>query len=176
MPASNSTWYALQVRPNYELTVAIRLKELGLEEYLPIKRSYSVSRRNRFSEGMPLFPGYVFSFLDLDAGPRLYNVPGMIRILGYGGQPMPVSDDEIKTIRSIVSSQLPVQCVPYLLAGEPIVITAGPLSGVRGNFIATRKGGQLVVSLPLLNRSLAVTVLPEWVARDQTASAFVAGR
>jgi transcription antitermination factor NusG len=172
----NSSWYALHVRPNYELSVASRLRELGLEEYLPIKRSHSVPRRNRFSEGMPLFPGYIFSFLDLDAGPRLYSVPGMIRILGYGGQPTPVSDEEIKTIRSIVTSQLPVQCVPYFVAGEQIVLTKGPLRGVKGSFIATKKGGQLVVSLPLLNRSLTVTVLSEWVAQQHTPSVTVAGQ
>jgi transcription antitermination factor NusG len=158
-------WYALHVRPNYELAVSSHLRELGLEEYLPIKHCRSLPKRNRFSEGVPLFPGYVFSYVDLDAGPRLYNVPGVIRILGYCGKPTPVEEEEIQTIRTIVNSDLTYQAVPFFSTGEPIVLTDGPLCGVRGNFIATKKGGQLIVSLPLLNRSLAVTVLAEWVAR-----------
>lgn len=81
---ANSQWYVLHVRPNYELSVTSQLRELGLEEYLPIKRPLSIPKRSRCSEGMPLFPGYVFSLLDLRAGPRLYSISGIIRILGHG--------------------------------------------------------------------------------------------
>jgi Transcription antiterminator len=161
-----SKWYALQVRRNYEMSVASRLRELGLDEYIPVRHFQNIAKRNRFPEGMPVFPGYIFTFLDLDAGPRLYSVPGVIKILGYGGRPEPVSDDEIQAIRNIVSSDLKVHSVAYCSAGDPIVLTDGPLCGVRGRFIASKKGGQLLVSLPLLNRSLSVTVLSEWVTRD----------
>jgi len=165
--AFNAQWYALHVRPNYEITVASRLRELGLEEYLPIKQSRPVPKRNRFSEGLPLFPGYIFSFLDLKTGPRLYNVPGIIRILGFCGKPEPIEEDEIQTIRAIVKSQLPVRDIPYLATGERIVLIDGPLRGISGTVLRSAKGKQLVVSLPLLHRSLAVTVLSEWVTLER---------
>jgi transcription termination/antitermination protein NusG len=169
--AVNSKWYALQLRPHHELSVACRLRELGLEEYLPIKKTRSPSKRNRFSEGLPFFPGYIFSFLDLDAGPRLYNIPGIIRIVGYGGRPTPLSNEEMQAIRVMVASQVPIHSVSCFSTGEPIVLVDGPLRGVRGRFIHTKKGGHLTVSLPLLRRSLAVTVLSDWIARDHPSSA-----
>jgi transcription antitermination factor NusG len=164
--AFETRWYALQVRPNHEVAVSTRLRDLGVEEYLPIHKTSRVSQRNKFHSGPPLFPGYLFSCLNLHAGPKLYGIPGVIRVLGYGGHATPLEDHEIAMIRSIADSPLPVEPVPYFQPGEKIYLTAGPLCGVSGTFLRTGKGNQLVVSLPLLRRSLAVTVLSEWVTAE----------
>lgn len=163
-------WFALHVRPNYEMAVSTRLRELGVEEYLPVHKAPKVASRNKFKTGPPLFPGYVFSFLDLHSGPRLYAIPGVIRILGYGGQATPIEDHEIAMIRSIADSPLSVQSIPYFEPGEKIRLTDGPLKGVSGTFLRSEKANKLVVSLPLLMRSLAVTVLAEWVVAAETVS------
>lgn len=164
--ASEARWYALHVRPNYEIAVSTRLRELGVEEYLPIHKASRVAQRNKFNEGPPLFPGYIFSFLNLHAGPKLYSVPGVVRILGYGGHATPIEDHEIAMVRSIADSPLAVEPTPYLQAGEKICLMAGPLKGLSGTFLRSAKGNKLHVSLPLLKRSLAVTVLSEWVAAE----------
>ncbi len=159
-------WYALHVRARYELSVASRLQELGVQEYLPVQRSRQVTQRNRCSEGLPLFPGYVFSFINLSTGPKLYSIPGVLRIVGQGRRAIPIEDDEIATVRTLADSQLLLETTPYFHSGARICLVAGPLKGVSGTFLHTDKGDKLVVSLPLLKRSLAVTVLRDWVALD----------
>jgi transcriptional antiterminator NusG len=161
-------WYALHVRPNYEMAVSTRLRELGVEEYLPIHKASRTAHRNKFSEGPPLFPGYIFAFLNLDTGPKLYSISGVIRILGFGGQATPIEDNEIAMVRAIADSPLPVETIPYLQPGERIVLMGGPLKGVSGSFLRSASGNRLVVSIPLLQRSLAVTVLNEWVVAEPT--------
>jgi len=168
--ASEARWYALHVRPNHEIAVSVRLRELGVGEYLPIQKGSRFAQRNRFNEGPPLFPGYIFSFLNLHAGPRLYSVPGVIRVLGYGGHPTPIEDHEIAMVRSIADSPLAVEPIPYFQAGEKIYLMAGPLKGVSGILLRSGKKNKLVVSLPLLQRSLAVAVLSEWVAAESPES------
>lgn len=160
---SQSRWYALHVRLNYEVAVSTRLRELGIEEFLPIHKKSSASKESKFHSGPPLFPGYIFSFLNLLGGPRLYTVPGVLRVLGYGGQATPIEEHEIDMLRSITNSSLPVKSIPYFQPGERICLTGGPLSGLSGTFLSSDRGNQLVVSLHLLRRSLAVTVLSEWV-------------
>lgn len=162
----DTRWYALHVRSNYEMSVANRLDELGVKRYLPIHNSLKVAQRNRFPLGRPLFPGYVFSLIDLHAGPKLYSIPGMIRVLGYGGRATPIDDNEIAMVRSVAQSPLLVESIPYFNSGDRICLTAGPLAGISGTFLSSGKGNKLVVCLPLLKRSLAVTVLAEWVAAD----------
>jgi transcription antitermination factor NusG len=162
----DANWYALQVRPNYEHAVAGWLDDLGIERYLPLNRSIRHQKRSRSAEGVPLFPGYLFPHLNLDSGPRLYGIPGVIRILGHGGQAVPIEHSEITMIRSMADSPLRVELIPYFQLGTKILLTAGPLCGVAGTFLSSAKGNKLVVSLPLLNRSLAVTVLSEWVSAE----------
>lgn len=169
--ATTPRWYALQVRPNYEMVVSSSLIELGVDGYLPINSTSVIPKRNKFAGGLPLFPGYVFARMDLVSGPRLYTISGLVRVLGNGANPTPIDDEEVEAIRTIVCSRLPIESTPYLVAGERIILTDGPLRGVRGCFMNTKRGGQLIVSLPLLHRSLAVTVPSDWVAREDTAFA-----
>ena len=159
-------WYALHVRPNYEMTVASRLRGLGVEEYVPMRNNCAVSRRNKSSPGSPLFPGYVFAFLDIQLGPRLYSIPGILRVLGSGGQPTPLANEEIAMVRLVANSSLPAEPVPYLQARDKIRLCSGPLAGVAGTFVRTLDETRLVVSLPLLQRSLAITVPAGWVTAD----------
>jgi transcription antitermination factor NusG len=168
LATSEERWYVLHVRPNYELAVAMRLRQLGVEEYLPFQKEPGTSPRRKFNEGMPLFPGYVFTYLNLYSGPRLYSIPGVMRLLGYGGHATPLENHEIATVRTIATSPLPVEPCPFLSPGENILLIDGPLKGVSGTYLRSAKGDKLVVSLPLLRRSLAVTVASEWVAAQKT--------
>lgn len=163
-------WYVLHVRVNYEEAVAHRLRELGIREYLPYRKQPLKIVGDRFQKKACLFPGYVFCNLDLRTSPKLYNVAGVIRILGQAMRPTPLEDDEIMIVQRIVDSSLPVDACPYLHPADLIEIVAGPLTGVRGTFLRHQGARKLVVSLPLLQRSLAVTIRAEWVRPDPSAA------
>jgi len=77
---------------------------------------------------------------------------------------MPIEDKEMALVRSIADSGLPVDSVPALQCGDRILLTAGPLEGLSGMFVRSAQGNKFVVSLPLLQRSLAIRVPSEWVA------------
>lgn len=70
-------------------------------------------------------------------------------------------------VRSIADSGFPVEAVSPLQLGDKILITTGPLGGVSGTFVRSAQGDKFVVSLPLLQRSLAITVPSEWVIPEQ---------
>jgi transcriptional antiterminator RfaH len=167
---SPSRWYALHVRPNYEMAVATQLRHLGIEEYFPVQNSTQKSRRSKFSSGSPLFPGYIFLFFDPYAGPKLFSIPGVLRLLGHRGHPEPIEDEEIAMVRSIVSSCLPTEPAPYFQSGNKIRIVCGPLAGVTGTFIRSESNHKLIVSLPLLQRSIAVTVPSNWVTAEPSCN------
>jgi transcription antitermination factor NusG len=156
-------WYALQVRVNYETVVSSSLRTRGVEDYLPIRHREASSARSRFSLGIPLFPGYVFAHLDLQSGPRLFTIPGVIRIVGHGRQAIPIDDEEIESIRSVVNSPLPLEPMPYFRAGEKVAISNGPLAGATGTYIRSIHENKFVVSLTLLQRALAVVLPSDWV-------------
>jgi hypothetical protein len=66
-------------------------------------------------------------------------------------------------VRLATSVGLPACPVPYMCAGTRIVITGGPLLGVQGLFVRKNKSNRLIVSIDLIQRSVAVEIDSSWV-------------
>lgn len=151
-------WFALQVRSRYEKIVVAHLEGKGYEWFLPL---YKSRRRwsDRFTEiKQPLFPGYVFCRLDpLNRLPVLVT-PGVLFIVGVAKTPLPVEETEIAAIQAAVKSGLPSQPWPFLQIGQKVTIDNGPLSGLDGILLDIKGQHRLVLSVTLLQRSIAVQV------------------
>ncbi len=90
------------------------------------------------------------------------TVPGVIHIVGANHVPAPVDPDEILAIRTVVNSGAAAQAWPFTRTGQLVRVTAGSLKGLEG-IILRLKSEYLIVSLTLLQRSVAVEVNREWV-------------
>ena len=156
-------WYALRVRSNYERTVAAVVQHKGFEEFLPLYRSsHRWSDRVKSVES-PLFPGYVFCRLDVSLRLPILKIPGALHFIGIGKVPVPIDDSEIAAIQKAVRSGLPAQPWAYLNVGQLVRLDDGPLAGLEGILIHTREQCRVVVSVDLLQRSVAVEVDRSWV-------------
>lgn len=151
-------WFAVCVEVQREKAAAGALHNLGFEEYLP---QYSIRRRwsDRVkSVQAPLFPGYLFCRFALEERTKALNAPWVRAIVKFGPLPTPVPDEQVESIRCMLSSGLPVQPWPYLEAGQTVRIEQGPLRGLEGALLEIRGGWRVVVSVALLQRSVAVEV------------------
>jgi transcription antitermination factor NusG len=152
----NYPWFALQVRTRHEQWVASHLEGNGFELFLPL---YKCRKRwsDRIKESeLPLFPGYLFCRLDPQDRLPILKTPGVIQIVGYNRHPVPVDELEISSLQKLVSSGIPNQPWPYLQAGELVRIEAGPLRGLEGRVVDFKGNHRLVLSITLLQRSVAV--------------------
>jgi transcriptional antiterminator NusG len=112
-----------------------------------------------------LFPGYLFCRFDASELFRILESPGVIQVIGIGRTPVPVSDTEIGAIQTMVASQLVLTPWPYLQAGQGVHIETGPLAGIQGIVVRSEVGKpRVVVSVTLLQRSVAVEVDREWIS------------
>ena len=156
-------WYALRVRSRHENTVASHLHARGFESFLPV---YKSQRRwsDRFKEiDLALIPGYVFcQFNALDRLPIL-SVPGIVHVVGTGRTPVAIDESEIAALRTAVKSGLARQPWPFLQIGHKVRIEQGPLCGIEGILLGFRGHQRLVLSITLLQRSVAVEVDEVWV-------------
>lgn len=157
-------WFALQTRCRYENLVANHLGGSGYELFLPVykcRRQWS-DRIKEFD--LPLFPGYLFCrFNPLGRLPILVT-PGVVRVVGIGKKPVPVDDAEITAIRTLVQSGLSGRPCPFLQVGQRVQVERGPLSGIEGILIGSKGRHRLVLSVTLLQRSVAVEVDGTWVS------------
>jgi transcription antitermination factor NusG len=156
-------WYAVQVRSRHEDVVARHLRVRGMEAFLPQYR-----QRHRWSDrfeevDLPLFPGYVFcEFSPLNRLPVL-TVPGVVQIVGAGKNLLPIDESEIAAIQAAAKSGLPTRPSSFLEIGEKVRIEYGPLCGIEGILLGFRSHQRLVLSISLLQRSIAVQIDSDWV-------------
>ena len=158
----NLSWYALQIQSKRGSLASTTLCGKGYEAYLPLYHS-----QRRWSDrvkqlDLPLFPGYMFCRFDVRARLPILTAPGVIGVVGAGKTPIQVDDDEIEAIRAVLRSGLPAQPWPFLGIGSKVYIERGPLAGVEGIVTNTEKVYLLVVSVSLLQRSVAVEIEREW--------------
>src|SRR5258707_15758210 len=156
-------WYALRVRSRYENTVAAHLQGKGYESLLPLYKSQRPWSDRFQGIELSLFPGYGFwLFNPLDRLPIL-NVPGVVHVVGVGRTPVAIDENEFAAIQAAVKSGLPSQPWPFLQIGHRVRIEHGPLCGIEGILLGFRGHERLVLSVTLLQRSVAVQIDEAWV-------------
>jgi transcription antitermination factor NusG len=157
-------WYALQVWSRKENHVAAHLQGLGYECFLP---TYRIQRKwsDRIKElEQPLFPGYLFCRFDFLNRRSLVMSPGLIQIVGNGKTPVPVAEPEIERMQMAVACEAPRQPWPYVEVGQRVRVTYGSLRGLEGILINFKGSHRVVISISLLQRSVAVEVEEAWVS------------
>ncbi len=163
-PKSELQWFALRVRAQHEKLVASSLHSKGYEDFLPLYRC-----RRRWSDRikeieLPLFPGYVFCRFDVHRRLPILITPDVLLIVGAGKIPVPVDDDEIAALQSVVKSGLQAEPWPFLQVGQRVRIDRGALEGLEGILTEIKKPYRLVVSVTLLQRSVAVEIDYAWAS------------
>jgi transcription antitermination factor NusG len=156
-------WFALQVRARHEKNIAKMLRGKGYDPFLPL---YKCRRRwsNRYKMlELPLFPGYLFCRFDVHNRLPILKTPGVILVLGVARTPVPIHNAEIDAVRTIVDSGLQSQPWPFLQIGARVKIEHGALSGLDGILLGPRGRHRLIVSVTLLQRSVAVEIDGAWV-------------
>jgi transcription antitermination factor NusG len=156
--AAQVRWYAVYTCANHEKRVADQFASRGVEHFLP---QYETVRRwqdRKVRLELPLFPGYLFVHLAAQERLHVLQVPGVVRLVGFNGLAAPLPDAEIETLRSGLSARMRAEPHPFLTVGRRVRITGGPFAGLEGVLTRKRSGLRVVVSLDLIQLSVAVEV------------------
>ena len=154
----NRQWYALYVNVRREKVTAAALHNRGFEKFLPFGRT-----RRHWSDRIkevevPLFPRYLFCRFNVQERHRVLTTPGIEYIVGIGKIPVPVPDVEISAMETVMNAGVTTQPWPFLQTGQWVRIEEGVLSGLEGILLDFRGSRRLVISVTLLQRSVAVEI------------------
>lgn len=149
-------WFAVAVRTRWERTAESSITSKGYTCFLPVFKE-----RRRWSDRWkeiesPLFPGYVFTQLDVGNRLPVLSSPGVLHIVGIGKIPTAIDPEEIRAIQLVTRSGFVAQPHPYLRAGQGVSIAEGPLTGLWGIVLKIKSETKLILSVTLLQRSIAV--------------------
>jgi transcription antitermination factor NusG len=151
-------WYAAYTSANHEKRVALQLVERSVEHFLPLYESIRRWKDRRMKLQMPLFPGYVFVRLALRDRLQVLQVPGVARLVGFNGLPCALRDSEIEAMQTCLERKAYLQPHPYVQVGRRVRVKCGPLAGLEGIVVRKKNRVRFVISLDLIQRSVAVEV------------------
>jgi transcription antitermination factor NusG len=151
-------WYAILTRSRHEKAVVSRLQERGFTAFLPLVReSRAWSDRTKIVD-LPLFPGYVFvrTRPTNENKVRALRVDGVVQFIGARGEATAIPDEQIASVRALLTHQLKYTLHPFLKLGQRVRVRGGALRGLEGVLIARDGERALVVSIDAIERSLAI--------------------
>ena len=149
-------WFALQTRPKNERKVEALLRQKGYDCFTPIYRSKRKWSDRIVEIDFPLFPGYVFCRFNSSALGKAVSTQGVTRVVGFGGTPAEVAREEVEALQLLARSNFLREPWKYLPDGTLVVVETGPLAGIRGNISTDQSKRRLVISVTMLQRSVAI--------------------
>lgn len=156
--ATGALWYAAHTRHQHEKLVARMLANKGFEVFLPLYTEVRQWRDRTKAVELPLFSCYVFLRGDLDRRLAIITTPGVHGLVSSAGKLAGIPEEEIQAVRSVVAGRINVEPHPFLKCGDRVRVKSGALSGLEG-FLVRKKGQtRLVISVSLLERSVAAEV------------------
>jgi transcription antitermination factor NusG len=158
MELFEARWYAAYTSANHEKRVAEQLAARAVEYFLPLYDSVRRWKDRRVTLQLPLFPGYVFVRMELRNRLHVLQTPGVARLVGFNGTPTALPHEEIDALRAGLTRGVRVEPHPYLSVGRRARIKHGPLTGMEGVLVRWKGNWRVVLSLDLIQRSVAVDV------------------
>jgi transcription antitermination factor NusG len=153
---TETLWYAGSTAAWHEKQVAEHLAHRGVEHFLPLYQPIHTWNEGRHRVQMPLFPGYVFVRIALQDRRQVLEVPGVVRLVGFGPVPCPLPETDITKMREALSVGLLAEPYPYLTVGTRVEIRNGPLQGMAGILLRRGNNYRVVISVDLIMRSMVV--------------------
>jgi transcription antitermination factor NusG len=153
-------WYAVNTRARHERVVTQRLREQGVTTFLPLVKEVHRWSDRRKSVEVPLFGCYVFVKLPPTGEDRLrvLRIDGVFKFVGARGAGTPIAEAQIDAVRTLIGQQVPWSTHPFLRIGQRVRVRGGSLDGVEGILLARNEDNTLVVSIDVIQRSLAVRI------------------
>jgi transcription antitermination factor NusG len=150
-------WFALQTKPRHEKKIDQLLRQKGYECLTPTYRQKRKWSDRTVEVDLPLFPMYVFCRLSSSVLGKAISTSGVIRIVGFNGEPAEVTVEEIESLQRLMQSNVLREPWKYLCDGTSVVVETGPLAGTHGIICAGDDNkNRLVISVTLLQRSVAI--------------------
>ena len=128
-------WYVFQSKSRKEQFLCEQLHLRSIETFFPCIRAKSA--KSPHQKLQPYFPGYVFGHVDIEAFGRssLDWLPGAVRIVSFGGEPVSVQDYLIHALREHVDAiNLLTPETSRFQPGDVVMIQQGPFAGYEGIF------------------------------------------
>jgi len=152
-------WYIGYTYPKAERKVFRRIKEFGVETFLPlhkIKRKWS----DRIKEvEMPLFPNYIFVKTMRHHLSELLTIDGLSKFISFGGETAVITERELETINKVLKSKQEIELSNRKLKkGQRILFKEGALEGLEGILVTEQGKERCLIEIEGIGQILSINL------------------
>ena len=152
-------WHAVYTRSRSEKRLMEQLLARGIEAYVPLRRVMRQWSDRRRLVLEPVIRSYCFVRVDGSVYFDVLNTPGAVRYVGFSGKPAIIPDRQIEMLKVITGTEVEAECLPDTFRpGRQVVVTAGPLRGLRGELVTVSNRKKVMVRIDHLNQVVLVTL------------------
>ena len=114
-------WNVIYTKPRLEKKVAVRLNNLGIEAYCPVREETKQWSDRKKKILVPVLPSMVLVNIDEKERNEVFDIPGVVRYMFWLGKPAIVNDNEVESLKSLLAQENIVsQNTTTLKVGENI--------------------------------------------------------
>ena len=156
---SEPQWHVVRTKIKCEKFVRDRLKQMGIDAFVPLrKRTAKYNRKVKVYE-LPLITCYTFVRLDQKRRNDVLALPYVQGMLKTDGKDCLVSEREIQWLQKISGTNLDVTTEPLSLReGDRVVLAHGQLAGLEGVILSHRSKHEVVVALESIGLQMVIHV------------------
>jgi len=155
-----SNWYAIHTTPRHEKWIAGQLQEKRVFTFLPLLQQIHRWSDRRSKVEVPMFSCYAFVRIVHTAEERLkvLRTPGVLGFVGSQREGTPIPREQIENLQKALREKIPCAVHPFIRVGQRVRVRGGSLDGMEGILLRQGKDESLIVSVELLQRSVAIRV------------------
>ncbi|MFC5864159.1 UpxY family transcription antiterminator [Acidicapsa dinghuensis] len=157
---SHPQWFAVWTRSRQEKIAASMIEALDIPIFLPLKSELHQWSDRKRKITIPLFSGYLFVQMNIakDSRLQILKVPGVVGFVGNHTGPLPIPDQQIENVRTLLDAGIDYIVGPLLKEGDRVRVIRGSLSGIEGTVVRTGSDTRLILSVDLVRQSLSIRI------------------
>lgn len=161
-------WKVIYVNSRSEKKVEERLKEKGIECYVPLKKEIRQWSDRKKTVVLPLINGYVFVRPSIQQRDEVLNQQGVIQYVRYNGADALIRELEITVLRSIESKGYFAEGKFGIepMVGDSATIQYGPFKGLKGIVKSSNKEDLYNIAIESIDYSLTIVVPKEILVKN----------
>ncbi len=162
-------WFAVYTRYKREKMVNKRLREKGIETYLPLQQvTRHYTRKVKHLE-LPLLSCYLFTKITNKSYVPVLEDPDVVKFVRIARDLIAIPEEQIDILRRIVGEgeEVAVETGDYRI-GDAVEVIGGRLTGLRGRLIDKEGQKFFVVDLEFIDTRLRMKIDPKYLGKVES--------
>lgn len=155
----NKNWHALYTRSRWEKKVLKEFQYLGIEAYLPLRKTLKQwsDRKKKVEE--PIIKSYIFVRIGKDNRHLVFQADGVVNFVYFDGKPAIIRDKDIKAFQQLVDKNIDFEVTTEAVKkGQKVRIVYGDLKDVEGEISEILGKKQIAIRIDQIGFSLVVKI------------------